>query len=183
MKKSIIISLVVVVLLVGGVAVIWLYTSPPQHLGKQLARVTTISRTTLSFGGTTYSITTGEYSGCIPPVQCHPTTITTWISITSTIELQGFELCSANCNYPSPHLSGIIIFNATAPLKSLQLLANGTDEGVQKWNGTDLTRFALDYKGGFNNPPVVKGDAYVIEFVAVFEDNSAATAETTIVAT
>ena len=84
MKKSIIILLVVVALLVGGVAVIWLYTSPPQHLGQQLTTVTTVSRTTLSFGGSTYAVTTGEYSGCIPPVQCYPTTITTWISITSS---------------------------------------------------------------------------------------------------
>jgi hypothetical protein len=84
MKRSVIILLVVVALLVGGFAVVWFYMSPPQHLGNQLITVTTITRTTLSFGGSTYSVTTGGYSGCIPPVQCYPTTITTWINTTST---------------------------------------------------------------------------------------------------
>ncbi len=100
----------------------------------------------------------------------------------SSIKLQGFDLCSANCVYPSPHLSGLIIFNGTAPLKSLQLIVNGTDQVVQKWNGTNLTTFALDYKGGFTNPAVVKGDAYTIEFVAIFEDNSTASAQTSVIA-
>ena len=84
MKKSVIILLVVVALLVGGIAVVWLCASPPQHLGQQLTTVTTVNRTTLSFGGLTYPVTTGEYSGCIPPVQCYPTTITTWTSMTSS---------------------------------------------------------------------------------------------------
>ena len=38
--------------------------------------ITTVSRSTLSFGGNTYATTTGEYSNCIPPVQCYLTTVT-----------------------------------------------------------------------------------------------------------
>jgi hypothetical protein len=49
-----------------------------------LTTITTVSKTTLSFGGTTYTIATGEYSDCIPPIQCYLTTITTWVSITSS---------------------------------------------------------------------------------------------------
>ncbi len=43
----------------------------------QSTTYTTVSQTTLSFGGSTYATTTGEYSGCIPPVQCYLTTVTT----------------------------------------------------------------------------------------------------------
>jgi hypothetical protein len=46
----------------------------------QSTTITTVTRTTLSFGGSTYATTTGEYSGCIPPVQCYPTTVTTEIN-------------------------------------------------------------------------------------------------------
>ncbi len=45
-----------------------------------LTTYTTVTRTTLTFGGSTYLTTTGEYSGCIPPVQCYPTTVTTEIA-------------------------------------------------------------------------------------------------------
>jgi len=48
-------------------------------LFSQLTTFTTVTRTTLSFGGSAYATTTGEYSGCIPPVQCYPTTVTTEI--------------------------------------------------------------------------------------------------------
>lgn len=100
----------------------------------------------------------------------------------SSIMLQGFSLCSSDCNYPSPYLSGIILFNGTAAVRSLRLIVNGTDEGVEPWSGINLTTFALGYKGGFQNPPVVKGDVYVIRFVATFQDDSTATAVTTVVA-
>lgn len=98
------------------------------------------------------------------------------------ISLEGFGLCSANCVYPAPHLGGLIFFNGPAPLKSLDLSVNGTDQGTQSWSGTTLTSFALDYKGGFVNPLVVRGDTYVLRFVATFEDNSTASATTTVVA-
>ena len=49
----------------------------------QFTTYTTVSSTTLSFGGSTYATTTGEYSGCIPPVQCYLTTVTTAINYSS----------------------------------------------------------------------------------------------------
>jgi hypothetical protein len=52
-------------------------------LFSQSTTYTTVSRTTVSFGGITYATTTGEYSGCIPPVQCYLTTITTGINSSS----------------------------------------------------------------------------------------------------
>ena len=98
------------------------------------------------------------------------------------ISLQDFSLCSSNCTYPSPYLSGFIYFSGPAPLKSLQLIVNGTDQGVQPEKGLTPATFVEWYKGGFQNPPVVKGDTYVLRFVATYEDNSTATASTVVVA-
>ncbi|HEV2226044.1 MAG TPA: hypothetical protein VGR56_04475 [Nitrososphaerales archaeon] len=98
------------------------------------------------------------------------------------ITLQGFSLCASNCGYPSPYLSGYIYFDGPAPPKSLQLIVNGTSQGVQSWTGTTLTNFVEWYKGGFQNPPAIKGDTYLLQFIATFEDNSTATAMTTVTA-
>ncbi len=56
------------------------------HDFPELTTITTVTRTTLPVGGSTYFTTTGEYAECIPPIQCYPITITTttWITITTT---------------------------------------------------------------------------------------------------
>ena len=43
-----------------------------------------------------------------------------------------------------------------------------------------MTNFAIWWKGGFNNPPVVKGDDYNLAFVATFRDGSTASASTNV---
>ena len=58
-------------------------TTSSRSLFLQSTTYTTVSQTTLSFGGSTYATTTGEYSGCIPPVQCYLTTVTTGINSSS----------------------------------------------------------------------------------------------------
>ena len=98
------------------------------------------------------------------------------------IGLQEFGLCSSNCGYPSPYLSGFIYFDGSTPVKSLQLIVNGTAQGVQAMTGSTLTRYIEWYKGGFTNPTVVKGDTYVLRFLVTFEDNSMASAATVVVA-
>lgn len=95
------------------------------------------------------------------------------------IALEDFSLCPSNCGYPAPYLSGFIYFGGPSPLKSLQLFVNGTDEGTGTYD-TGLANFVMWYKGGFQHPEVVSGDAYVLRFVAVFEDNSMAMATTTV---
>jgi hypothetical protein len=59
-------------------------TTSSGSLFSQFTTFTTVTRTTLPLGGSTYSITTGEYSGCIPPVQCYLTTVTTRINSQSS---------------------------------------------------------------------------------------------------
>jgi hypothetical protein len=94
------------------------------------------------------------------------------------IALQGFSLCAANCGYPSPYLSGYIYIDGSTPLKSLELVVNGTAQGAQAYGGSNLTAFAIWWKGGFSNPPAVKGDDYNLTFMATFQDGSKASAST-----
>ena len=97
------------------------------------------------------------------------------------IALQGFSLCPSNCIYPSPYLTGEIYLGGPSPLKTLQLIVNGTDEGTVKYGPTQ-TDVILIYKGGFQNPPAVTGEAYALRFVATFEDGSTSTATTVVIA-
>jgi len=71
------------------------------------------------------------------------TTSTTVPSISSTasssfnfIAIDSMSLCSSNCNYPSPYLSGTVFVNSTVPLRSLQLYINGTSEGTSNYTNT-----------------------------------------------
>ncbi|MFI5420638.1 MAG: hypothetical protein ACHQ1H_06690 [Nitrososphaerales archaeon] len=92
MKNSLAVLLVVIAVLISSSAayfgknsqnvattttVTFTTTTSFGALFSQPTTFTTVTRTTLSFGGSTYATTTGEYSGCIPPVQCYPTTVTT----------------------------------------------------------------------------------------------------------
>ncbi len=101
----------------------------------------------------------------------------------SSIKLEGFSLCPGNCGYPSPYqLSGYIFFNGTAPLKSLQLFVNGVyGQGVQSYD-SNSTSSAILYKNSFQYPEVVRGNVYVLRFIATFRDNSTATATAEVVA-
>jgi hypothetical protein len=87
--------------------------------------ITTVSRSTLSFGGSTYATTTGEYSGCIPPVQCYLTTVTSTnrgsnfstyqlilISISTGIE---YFVTLTNTNYPQGSSYATESFSAEVP--------------------------------------------------------------------
>jgi hypothetical protein len=97
------------------------------------------------------------------------------------IALNDFSLCPSNCVYPSPYLTGEIYLGGPSPLKSLQLIVNGTDEGVVNYGDTQ-TDVILIYKGGFQNTSVVTGEAYSLRFIATFEDNSNSTATTVVTA-
>jgi hypothetical protein len=98
-----------------------------------------------------------------------------------TMSLRNFSLCSSNCVYPSPYLSGEILFNGSAPLSSLHLLVNNTSEGYNYFNDS-TTHFTYLYRGSFQNPPVVTGQTYWIKFAATFKDNTEGEASILVVA-
>ena len=121
-----------------------------------------------------------------PPYTYSSSTSTTVEYQAPNILIQGASLCPTNCVYLSPHLSAMIIVNATIPLSSLTLYVNNTLEpsSQEGSNNNTLTAYALDFKATPNNPemPIVAGEVYAIEFVAVFSNGIVATATTTVTA-
>ena len=171
---------------------------------------------TASSQSATSSRTTAE-TGCMVTIT------TTFVNVTTTqtateaiacaassagISVSGLSLCPANCNYPSPYLSGQVDISGPTPVK-LDVYVNGTFDGSSTLNPTalppgcfvngtqttcstgtvatasTLTSFAYMYKGSIPNAfiPAVVGDRYVVTFVATFEDGSSAIASAVLVAT
>jgi len=103
----------------------------------------------------------------------------------NSISLQGVSLyTSTPATYPSPYLSAMIFANASAPLSSLHLFINGTDEGTTTYSNNTMTNYAIWFKAMPSNPamPIIAGKIYNITFVAAFRDNSTFTASVSIVA-
>jgi hypothetical protein len=98
----------------------------------------------------------------------------------------GVSLCSSNCTYPSPYLSGTVLVNASAsPLTGLRLLVNGTDEGtVASFTNNTLTNFAYERKASPENPamPILSGGTYSVLLIATFRDGDTSTASVSTVA-
>jgi hypothetical protein len=143
---------------------------------------------------TTFS-STNTISGTISgTISSNTPSISTSNSITSTpstgsgslnfIAISGgMGLCSHNCNYPSPYLSGTVIVNSTVPLRALQLFINGTSEGTSNYSSS-LSIFTFGYKANPTNQsmPIVSGKTYLIVLVAKFQDNSSSVASVIVTA-
>ena len=97
------------------------------------------------------------------------------------LSLRNFSLCSSNCVYQSPYLSGEVLVNASAPITSLHLLVNNTSEEYNYFNDS-MTHFTYLYKSSFQNPPAVSGQTYWIKFAATFKDNTEAEVSILVVA-
>ena len=103
----------------------------------------------------------------------------------NSISLQGVSLyTSTPATYPSPYLSAMIFANASAPLSSLHLFINGTDEGTTTYSNNTMTNYVIWFKAMPSNPamPIIAGKIYNITLVAAFQDNSTFTASVSIVA-
>ena len=91
----------------------------------QSTTYTTVSQTTLSFGGSTYATTTGEYSGCIPPVQCYLTTITTVNYLSTPPPISTTQTNTTLCMVPDTG-AGVylqLISSSGEPLNNISILA------------------------------------------------------------
>lgn len=99
------------------------------------------------------------------------------------VSLKEIVLCTTDCGYPLPGLSGTVSFQATSPLRSLDVSINGTDQGTVAYHNSSLTSIDLEtqYDSGPPVPPIVAHDVYVLHFVLVFEDGSTVTASETLV--
>jgi hypothetical protein len=78
----------------------------------------------------------------------------------------------------------MIFANASAPLSSLHLFINGTDEGTTTYSNNTMTNYVIWFKAMPSNPamPIIAGKIYNITFVATFQDNSTFTASVSVVA-
>jgi hypothetical protein len=96
----------------------------------------------------------------------------------------GMSLCSSNCNYPGPYLSGTVLVNSTVPLRSIQLFINGTLEGTSNYSNNS-TKFAIGYKANPTDQsmPIVSGKTYLIVLVGKFQDNASSVASVVLTAT
>jgi hypothetical protein len=98
------------------------------------------------------------------------------------VVLEGFSLCSSDCYYPAPFLSGTVYFNSTSPARGFSLTVNGTYEGpIPLGYPIPFTNVPFVYKQTLTSP-VVSGDAYTITFQFFFDNNTMAIASTTVVA-
>jgi hypothetical protein len=107
-------------------------------------------------------------------------------SYAPSVVLESFLLCTSNCYYPAPFLTGTVYFNSTAPVRNFDLTVNGTNvnagpgpigEGypITATNVPFVFKETLEY-------PVVAGDNYVISIEFYFNDTTSATATTIVVA-
>jgi len=107
-------------------------------------------------------------------------------SYAPSVVLESFSLCTSNCYYPAPFLTGTVYFNSTAPVRNFDLTVNGTNvnegpgpvgEGypINATNVPFVFKETLDYR-------VVAGDDYVISMEFYFNDATSATATANVVA-
>ena len=107
-------------------------------------------------------------------------------SYAPSVVLESLSLCTSNCYYPAPFLTGTVYFNSTAPARNFDLTVNGTvvnagpgpvGEGypITATNVPFVLKETLEY-------PVVAGDDYVISIEFYFNDATSATATTNVVA-
>lgn len=135
----------------------------------------------------------------ILPITCgnSPTELTVTENGTTTVEsyripalpcrhgisLSGFSLITTGAQIQN-YLSGYVYINSTSPLTKLLLFINGTFESERSYSNNFTTPYAIQYKAGLSNTslPIISGKTYVVEFVAVFQDDSASSATAMITA-
>ena len=100
-------------------------------------------------------------------------------SATDKISLpDGVSICSGDCGHPNPYLSATVLVNSTAPISSLHLFINGTDEGSTPlnvflpYNGSAIESFYYRYQAYPTNTSlsIEAGKPYSIELLAAFAD-------------
>jgi hypothetical protein len=109
------------------------------------------------------------------------TTVTNDATVTMTVNssvlaLQYFEICPSNCGYPSPYISGLIVFNQThAAIKTLRFFVDGVGGNVGSFPIGLLDNFSIGYRGyvGIKILPVHQ---YNLLVITTFWDNTTYTA-------
>ncbi|MDG6905023.1 MAG: hypothetical protein JRN20_04480 [Nitrososphaerota archaeon] len=85
--------------------------------------------------------------------------------------LNGFSIAASGT---SVSVRGTITFESNSPLTTLLLFFNGTYVTSNPFPPTNETSFSTTYGASFNaNAPVISGQSYSVEFIALFQDGTA----------
>ena len=89
---------------------------------------------------------------------------------TIPVALSEFGICSQNCGYPAPYISGMIGINETSSWQTVQYFVNGTGSDVRTFSG-DSVSGPCDYLWKSGSPaPIIRGDYYNLTFILGFAD-------------
>lgn len=127
-----------------------------------------------SFSAGTYTVVVGDEWG-------HADLLYFQVSRIGVGEL---VLCSQNCGYPLPGLSGDLYVNSTSPVRSLQVFVNGTDQGTVTFD-KNLSSIDLSAQYSLSSAEarqVAAHHTYSLRFVVTFEDGQAFAAVTRLIA-
>jgi DNA-binding HxlR family transcriptional regulator len=94
----------------------------------------------------------------------------------NTISISGLSICASGCS-AGQTLSASIIAEGDSPLAGLVLYLNGTSEGTTVLNDS-MTNFTYQYSANLvdSSIPIVNGETYFVELVAIFANNQLAVA-------
>ena len=126
-------------------------------------------------------VTVGVTALLLPSIVPAGTTIT-YRTFQNHISLNSVSLETKSL-YPTPHLSAMVIVNASVPLSSLQLYINSTYLETQNYT-INATNYAIWYRATVSNQTMamIAGKTYLITFVATFQDKATSTASASVLA-
>jgi len=105
-----------------------------------------------------------------------------WFSFGSPVMLQNFSICPSNCLYTSPHISGDVLINYSAPWTSVKYFINGTCACPAR-NFSGISGGNYDYAWKSTSPvPIIPGDDYTLTFILTFGDGRSFTVSTSVIA-
>jgi len=99
----------------------------------------------------------------------------------NTMAMASLSLCASGC-YPGQGFSASVLVGGDSPLAELILYLNGTSEGLTVVND-NMTNYTYLYSANLvdSSVPIVSGDTYFVELVAIFANGQLALATTSVV--
>lgn len=100
----------------------------------------------------------------------------------NTITIDSLSLCASGC-YPEQSFSASVIVAGDSPLTDLVLYLNGTSEGATSISG-NTTNYIYQCSANLvdSSVPIVNGDTYFVELVAIFANSQLAVSTASTVA-
>ncbi len=137
---------VFVIILLFGIYLFSTFSTP------SIGNTSTIATTeTITSGGTTQTLTVNA----------------------SVFQLQDFEICPSNCNYPSPYISGNIYFNNThVAIKNVDFFVNGVGGSIGDIMPSGVAEDIGYFFKGTTSIHILPNHPYTITAEVTFWDNT-----------